>query len=222
MPRTVLLPLILCVACDVEPDKGLFGDGPPPPATTGQAGTGDDADESETGPSDRDEPGESDSTGSPPANPATTADPPMGTGDDGGQATFGDGDDGGSTSGDVPPPNDPPPPPPPPPGNAGDCCVPAVTAGCSDIAIEGCVCGLDSFCCDSQWDDLCVSTAETSCGAPCGGAGGTGGACCFPQAAPGCGNAAVEACVCGLDPFCCSSQWDDLCASSVPGCGFSC
>jgi hypothetical protein len=66
-------------------------------------------------------------------------------------------DDGG---GDDPPSDDGPSMP-----GTGDCCVGHDSAGCSDAAIESCVCAQDSFCCDMTWDDLCASlVVENMCG----------------------------------------------------------
>ena len=37
------------------------------------------------------------------------------------------------------------------------------------------------------------------------------------------GDPVVEACVCMLDPWCCSSDWDDLCAQEgIDSCGAVC
>jgi hypothetical protein len=45
------------------------------------------------------------------------------------------------------------------------CCEGHETAGCDDPSIESCVCAEDPFCCESQWDALCVSRIETyGCG----------------------------------------------------------
>jgi hypothetical protein len=49
-----------------------------------------------------------------------------------------------------------------------DCCCPASGAiGCSDATCEGCVCGVDSFCCAVAWDSICCDEAETVCAASC-------------------------------------------------------
>jgi hypothetical protein len=50
------------------------------------------------------------------------------------------------------------------------------------------------------------------------------GGCCVPSGAPGCANSAsCNDCVCGLDPYCCNVQWDDLCAKEAgAACGTSC
>jgi hypothetical protein len=51
--------------------------------------------------------------------------------------------------------------------------------------------------------------------------GGPPGDCCEPSEAAGCLDPEVERCVCGLDPHCCDSSWDELCAEEVSlfGCG---
>lgn len=50
----------------------------------------------------------------------------------------------------------------------GDCCTAnRAVAGCEVPMIETCVCGMDSFCCDTEWDDVCVALAQDECGALC-------------------------------------------------------
>jgi transglutaminase-like putative cysteine protease len=45
--------------------------------------------------------------------------------------------------------------------------------------------------------------------------------CCFGNGTPGCSEPSIEACVCALDSFCCTTQWDATCAGEVEsfGCG---
>lgn len=109
-------------------------------------------------------------------------------------------------------------------GGDGDCCVDNNTPGCDDPTIEGCVCALDAFCCDTEWDDICAGKAATDCGACGGGMPGMNEDCCTVQASPGCTDPAIEACVCTLDAFCCNSQWDSVCVGRVGNdlCGPSC
>lgn len=44
---------------------------------------------------------------------------------------------------------------------------------------------------------------------------------CCSTGGPGCQNAAVAACVCAIDPFCCRTAWDSICVALVEslGCG---
>lgn len=104
-------------------------------------------------------------------------------------------------------------------------------AGCGGCACESCVCAIDSFCCTTQWDDICVDVCKQSCGGNCqGGGGGNTGDGCTESPTPTCGGCACEACVCGMDPFCCDTGWDSICVDEcinlcggcepcVPNCG---
>ncbi len=49
----------------------------------------------------------------------------------------------------------------------GDCCVPHGYVGCQDAGLTNCVCGLDPYCCDTEWDSYCVDEAILDCGAVC-------------------------------------------------------
>jgi len=49
--------------------------------------------------------------------------------------------------------------------------------------------------------------------------GGGVGDCCSAHAGGGCGDAMIEACVCGQDPVCCDEAWDDVCVEAVAGFG---
>lgn len=41
------------------------------------------------------------------------------------------------------------------------------------------------------------------------------GSCCSAGSGPGCGDSALQACVCALSPRCCSDGWDESCARLV-------
>jgi hypothetical protein len=49
----------------------------------------------------------------------------------------------------------------------GDCCIAHAYVGCQDAGITACVCGLDPYCCNTEWDSLCVDQAILDCGAVC-------------------------------------------------------
>jgi hypothetical protein len=51
--------------------------------------------------------------------------------------------------------------------DSGNCCTTHPTTGCDDQAVEDCVCAADSYCCNNQWDSLCVSRAINQCNAIC-------------------------------------------------------
>ncbi len=101
----------------------------------------------------------------------------------------------------------------------GDCCEVNGSPGCDDPGTEGCVCAMDPFCCENTWDQICADEAANQCG----GCGLAQGDCCVPADTPGCGDADLEACVCGQDGFCCETAWDDLCVNQAAdpcgGCG---
>ena len=89
---------------------------------------------------------------------------------------------------------------------------------CDDVPVNDCVCELDPYCCDEQWDEICVSEAQYACTADCGLPPPNMGDCCMEQPGPGCGDMAVTDCTCMLDGFCCLFPWDPHCiAVAVTG-----
>lgn len=50
---------------------------------------------------------------------------------------------------------------------SADCCSTKETPGCGNPACVNCVCGMDSFCCDVSWDEICVSVAVNPCATSC-------------------------------------------------------
>ncbi|MFP6626306.1 MAG: hypothetical protein VCA74_04500 [Deltaproteobacteria bacterium] len=57
-------------------------------------------------------------------------------------------------------------------GQTGDCCSPTPgIAGCSDKTVVDCVCDMDNYCCDVEWDGACVQGAGF-CKADCNFGGG--------------------------------------------------
>ncbi len=99
---------------------------------------------------------------------------------------------------------------------AGDCCAANGTQGCADPTCTDCVCGLDAFCCDSFWDDTCSAEAVQDCGAECG-CPVPQQDCCTAGSFAGCADASCESCVCTLDDYCCTTQFDDVCAGEAAG-----
>lgn len=54
-------------------------------------------------------------------------------------------------------------------GGAGDGCQATPGhGGCASCDCQACVCGLEPYCCDVQWDEICVALCQDSCGG-CGG-----------------------------------------------------
>jgi hypothetical protein len=52
--------------------------------------------------------------------------------------------------------------------DGGSCCDGESGApGCDTMAVEECTCALDEYCCDTEWDAVCVEMAQTFCFATC-------------------------------------------------------
>ena len=117
-------------------------------------------------------------------------------------------------------------------GGSGACDHEACSAGAAlDGACDPCaaaVCAQDAYCCSTAWDSQCVGEVDQFCANSCGSNGGGGGGCGHDECSTG--DALYSACsdcataVCGADPYCCNSSWDDTCVSEVsdycsPGCG---
>lgn len=102
-------------------------------------------------------------------------------------------------------------------GSHGCCTVGG--PGCNDPAIEECVCFVDDFCCDTEWDEQCVEEVETfGCASCAGGCGPDNPNNCFAPSVIGVGGCSNEICcllVCELDAFCCDTSWDSLCAEAA-------
>ena len=126
----------------------------------------------------------------------------------------------------------------------GDCCAANGTIGCQEPDIQACVCEMDPYCCNVQWDAICANEAEDDCGADCGVEPGCGdglcdadlgencfacsqdcgqctGDCCEGNNSPGCQDPDITDCVCSKEPACCQDVWYDKCAVLVEdfGCG---
>jgi len=106
-------------------------------------------------------------------------------------------------------------------GGGGDCCVanPGTTC-CSDQTCCDTVCAADPYCCATEWDEFCADAAATLCPACAGGGGGggcgSGGDCCVAN--PGTTGCADQTCcetVCAADPYCCATEWDQICANGA-------
>ncbi len=62
-----------------------------------------------------------------------------------------------------------------PPGKQASCCEESTVPGCLEVELEACVCELDPFCCNVEWDFVCVDHVEDfECGS-CEQGTGTGG-----------------------------------------------
>ncbi len=105
-----------------------------------------------------------------------------------------------------------------------DCCVASVDPGCSDEFCCNQVCAVDPVCCETAWDQVCVTEAEAICGVDCPGpCEVSANDCCVANPTPGCSDSDCCNIVCALDPVCCDTAWDAICAGeAVTECGLDC
>jgi hypothetical protein len=98
-----------------------------------------------------------------------------------------------------------------------ECCEPQPSesgiVGCGDKECQDCVCALDSNCCELEWDGICASRAADECERRC--MCEPVNDCCVAGEQAGCSLTACEACVCGIDSFCCDEFWDTGCAEDL-------
>ena len=94
----------------------------------------------------------------------------------------------------------------------GACCEANGTPGCEDYDIQVCVCEQDPFCCNSFWDNLCAQEVEQF---DCGQCSIPDSSCCSAHPEAGCDDATCQNTVCAQDPYCCESDWDQLCTDEA-------
>lgn len=98
------------------------------------------------------------------------------------------------------------------PGN-GNCFQPHGGTACNN---EGCcatVCAIDPFCCNVAWDGICAGEAANLCPGLCGNP--NAGSCYVAHSGTACDSKSCCATVCAVDPFCCNTQWDGICAGEA-------
>ena len=102
---------------------------------------------------------------------------------------------------------------------AGLCEEPHETPGCVRTLCCEAVCEFNPLCCDLEWDQGCVDAEDELCddyNCP------SAGACGAFHVGPGCDDEGCCGFLCELDPFCCYSIWDEVCArESTEYCGSS-
>ncbi len=98
----------------------------------------------------------------------------------------------------------------------GSCFAAHGSPYCDDGSCCTAVCATDPFCCQAQWDGICVDGAY----AACYGCGSPQAGTCFSVHGPGCDDFGCCQSVCVADPFCCQAQWDGICvAEAIDLCG---
>src|SRR5690606_26734452 len=85
---------------------------------------------------------------------------------------------------------------------SGNCYVAHEALGCNDFDCCFAACSDDPFCCQTEWDVICVDQAFDVCG-NCGSP--AAGNCFQSNGSPGCNDDACCEPVCADDPFCCNN-----------------
>ncbi len=100
---------------------------------------------------------------------------------------------------------------------SGDCCQEHDSPACNDTFCCDLVCTQDSFCCEGIWTADCTELAGILCPdlcsppAACPGEG----SCCLSSDTGGCDDGDCCATICDEDDFCCTVDWDSICADSA-------
>jgi hypothetical protein len=83
-------------------------------------------------------------------------------------------------------------------------------AGCENQTCCETVCQIDPFCCDFEWDELCVARAVQVCiSPPCPTESDQ--PCDQPSIFPGCSDDDCCGIVCDVLPYCCDVEWNSEC-----------
>ena len=100
---------------------------------------------------------------------------------------------------------------------AGPCCDAHASPGCDDYPCQACVCSQEPYCCGDagEWNYQCAADARGLCADACACA--ERGPCCLGHEGQGCEEPLCEACVCDLDPSCCTTEWTAACAALAGG-----
>ncbi len=98
-------------------------------------------------------------------------------------------------------------------GSSHECCTTG-SKGCTDISCCQKICIIDSFCCDSAWDETCVNEAHSlGCYSRSSMACALGDHPCDEIGAPGCNVGECCNAVCAVRRCCCSVEWDEECVA---------
>ena len=101
--------------------------------------------------------------------------------------------------------------------SAGPCEQPNGSPYCSDGKCCESVCAADPYCCDTEWDQACADAVSSSCGG--GSEEGCGnpssGSCSSANGTPYCDDEQCCDAICDADPYCCNTEWDQLCANAT-------
>lgn len=98
------------------------------------------------------------------------------------------------------------------------CCA-AGGPSCDNAVTSACTCAIDAYCCDVEWDELCIVIATMYCDADCPDlpvcGSPTAGSCISAHATPACADAECCVLICTADAYCCDTAWDEACAAEA-------
>jgi hypothetical protein len=95
-----------------------------------------------------------------------------------------------------------------------------LATGCDACVTQ--ICAVDSYCCSTAWDRLCVNEVGSVCGKSCSGNSCAHAICTAGgNLANGCDPCVTQ--ICTVDSYCCTTAWDSICVGEVASvCGKSC
>jgi hypothetical protein len=97
----------------------------------------------------------------------------------------------------------------------GFCVVAGFTPGCADETCCATICGIDPFCCSTNWDNVCADAALSNPACTSTACNEGAGSCGVLNGTPGCNNTECCNVICAFDPFCCATEWDQLCVNKA-------
>lgn len=97
----------------------------------------------------------------------------------------------------------------------GDCFSANDSRGCNDPTCCQNTCERDPYCCEVEWDAFCASQAAGFCNDGFESCITGEGECSVEHESAGCGESDCCEIICGDDPYCCTHEWDDICADNA-------
>lgn len=94
---------------------------------------------------------------------------------------------------------------------SGSCYSPHANPSCDTASCCTAVCQIDPFCCSATWDFTCAQYAGFACPGTPGTCGNSTLSCYTTHAQGACNEPECCTAVCGIDPSCCASSWDQIC-----------
>lgn len=99
-----------------------------------------------------------------------------------------------------------------------DCFIANGTPGCDNAYCETANCAVDSYCCETEWDNICVNGNGDEL---LGSISVCPGDCLATGHGAGCSNPVCETTVCAIDSACCDTNWTNTCVNLAhANCGF--